>query len=149
LPFLPILLDNAAALCYIGRMMKQTKTKREQRIEALREVVRKHADEYQGRFGIGPCGALAMLLKEYGWGPICYAETSDTPAQPHSWFGHYLNRASNGLLIDISGCYIFGPGRQADYRDIEEVDGPDDDLWTKKDLDFWRERLGNLLEAVR
>ena len=54
--------------------------------------------EWEREFGFGPCGALAVLLREAGYGrvAVCQARQDTRPA-----FTHYINLTDDGWITDL------------------------------------------------
>ena len=107
--------------------------------DEIKQTVATHRVEFENRFGIGPCGAIAVILRERGFGHIIYAEANDDPTNECGWFGHYLIR-SLGKLVDLTNPFACPLA----YRDVQRLRGDElPELMTTKcaEINFWRERL--------
>jgi len=106
----------------------------------LRERVLSRYEAFQDRFGFGPCGAVAQVLRERGVGPIAMvwcAEPGTDPDDIYTGFTHYVNLGRKGKIIDASN-----PFTGCAYK-IEEALEPEEwpDLVDEEAVQFWRECL--------
>lgn len=117
------------------------------KLAKVREVVRQHGEAYQEQFGVGPCGALAIILKDAGWGQLAFAESNSVEHahDDYKWYPHYVILDAKGNVLDVSGEYLVSAAPKAVYREIEKMDEPADPLWGDEDLNFWRTRLEGLI----
>ncbi|KKK74942.1 hypothetical protein LCGC14_2878720 [marine sediment metagenome] len=107
--------------------------------DEIKRTVATHRVEFENRFGIGPCGAVAVVLRERGLGHVVYAEASGDPTNAAGWFGHYLIR-SFGKLVALTNPF----NRPLVYRDVQRLDSDElPELMTAgcDEVNFWRERL--------
>lgn len=123
--------------------MKRLTTKR---IETARQIVRDNAKQYEDKFGVGPCGALGLLLQAAGWGKLAMVETAPRHkvASEYAWYPHYVV-VRDGKIIDISGEYTQEVTPAVEYRSMEFMTDTADPLWGADDLDFWRAALAGVL----
>jgi len=111
-------------------MMEMTKTER-----TLRNQVMSHIEDWEEEKGFGPCGAVAALLREQGYGQVAACEYDlHDGAYP---FPHFVIVTDTGRIVDISNPFSGGS-----YVNLEIL--PDDempDLVEDGDIAYWRERL--------
>lgn len=118
-----------------------------------RDIVKANVDRYEAESGIGPCGGLAILMARAGWGTLAMLECTSEPnrGDEYSWYPHYVVRAANGMILDISGEYAASDKPQLVYRDVESIEecdiigsGPGF-VYGQADLDFWQPLLSEVL----
>lgn len=119
-------------------------------LKAARKVVVKAVGRYEEETGVGPCGALAILMARAGWGTLAVCESRDKDSRDeYAWFPHYLVMNA-GKVLDISGEYCGGKGTPV-YREVEAVKESDiigggmGCLYGQSDLDFWATELKAIL----
>lgn len=68
-------------------------------------------EDFENKFGFGPCGAYAALKREQGWGQVavCVAKCGDTE------FPHYVIIDGDGDIIDLANPL----GEPLAYGEIE------------------------------
>jgi len=55
--------------------------------------------EWEDRFGFGPCGALAVLLREAGYGHVAVCQAR---GKGQMSFTHYVNVTDDGWITDLA-----------------------------------------------
>lgn len=55
----------------------------------------------------GPCWPVCKVLSELGWGRVEFCKTKRV--RTGRWYGHYVLRATDGTVIDVSGEYLDMP----------------------------------------
>jgi hypothetical protein len=135
-------------------MIKAHTKPSKKQIEAVRAIACENIKEYEAQFGLGPCGILAELLCEAGWGEVGYCETAPagyehtvrgTDEDCRRWYPHYVI-VNNGKIIDVSGEYVASATPKPIYRDLEVcgVKGIDP-LWGDSDRTFWAPKLQGVI----
>jgi hypothetical protein len=121
-------------------------------IEAVRRLVRLHNPAYEEETGMGPCGALAVVLARAGWGEIAFVETTDAEKTDDcQWYPHYVIIGGDGEIIDVSGEYMVEIQPTPVYREIMPVEESDilqsgpGTVYRKSDVDFWQARLAEVI----
>ncbi|OGS01166.1 MAG: hypothetical protein A2V88_08780 [Elusimicrobia bacterium RBG_16_66_12] len=105
-------------------------TKTEQTMKAQ---VMAHYEEWQEEKGFGPCGAVAALLRERGYGRIA---TCDVDLHDGFPFPHFVIMTDSGRIVDVTNPF------EGTYVNIELLDDNEmPDLVQDEDVAYWRERL--------
>lgn len=109
----------------------------ERKLKDLKAKVMDLYDEWQDEFGYGPCGEVACLLREAGYGKVALAMVPQ--CTPGGTFGtpHYVVLESDGQIVDISLPWDAGS------YDVEEILEEDEypELVTAESVDWWRDRI--------
>jgi hypothetical protein len=127
-------------------MTKQTKPAADFALTNLHPAVAPHYADFEDREGYGPCGAVAVVLRERGMGQVMM-----TTVDLHDGsfpFSHYVIQTDQGEILDWTNPFS-GSTYSAEVPDEPIFLAlPDDELPDLVDeiaLDFWRKRL---LEAA-
>lgn len=110
-------------------------------MKRIQEAMMDKYEEFQNRFGIGPCGNIAAVLRKEGLGQIAVCDLLPEKAtNEEQAFPHYIIEAQDGKIIDITNPL---EGR---YLNVKVL-GPDEtpDLVDKEALGWLRK---NVLEKV-
>lgn len=89
----------------------------------------------------GPCGAVAMAQVLTGYGDtLHWCETRLDSAEP--WYSHWTVK-KNGVLQDISGCYLESDYAYPLYRRMtrRKIEWPNQ--YSVEEVNFWKEIILN------
>ena len=111
-------------------------------VSGLSDQLEKVYQDYQDTFGFGPCGALAALQRERGWGDVAVCTAT---AQDGTEFAHYIIIDADGDIIDLANPVTFW-GQQIDeelsYTEIEILPAGEMPDMVDADVVTWmRERI--------
>ena len=98
--------------------------------------------EYQNKFGIGPCLPVAVVLRERGYGDIYFGQYGPKDDLIQS-IGHYWIKSKDGKIIDPTNPFLKNKGWT--YWDVEKIPekeyNPDTTAYGEDDIEFWRKKL--------
>lgn len=91
-------------------------------------------EQFEDKFGFGPCGAYAVLRREQGWGDVaaCIAREGKTE------FSHYIV-VQDGVIIDMANPL----GAPLSYGEVEILDADEmpELCWDGEAVEWLRARL--------
>jgi hypothetical protein len=133
---------------YLRDMKRITNAK----LEAVRQAVRQHNPAYEAETGVGPCGALAVVLARAGWGElaVCESNSAALAADKYAWYPHYVI-LRNGKVVDVSGEYLASDKPQPVYREVEQITEADilssgpGTIYGSSDVQFWANALAGTI----
>jgi hypothetical protein len=104
-------------------------------------VTEKDIMDYIDKTGIGPCGPVAEVLRDLGYGEIetgYFGPRDDIfESIPHYWI-----RTKSGAILDLTNQGASNP--KYTYWDIHQLkhnEKCDFIVWGKSDYNFWKERI--------
>lgn len=114
--------------------------------DQIPEIDKKQYKSYMKENGIGPCGSIAFVLREMGFGEIEVGFVGKKGDYEKS-VPHYWIRTSEGKILDNNAKYFLeGTTMEKDheYWDVEKIphnEEPDTNLWNEKDYNEWRGKI--------
>jgi hypothetical protein len=94
-------------------------------------------EDWQETTGLGPCGAVAVVLRERGFGKIavCEYDLRDGSCP----FPHYVIVQPSGNILDTTNPFTGGQ-----YRDVEVLDDTEwPDCIGEGEAQYWRDLLAS------
>lgn len=105
------------------------------KIATMKQQVMAHFGEWEEERGFGPCGAVAALLRERGYGRVAFCEYDlHDGTYP---FSHFVIVTDKGHIIDITNPFTGGTHVNVEILPDDEMP----DLVEDEDVQYWRERL--------
>lgn len=107
--------------------------------ETMRAAVVKAYEARTQETGIGPCGAIAVVLDRMGLGVVasCTVVGHFADGMYTEDFAHYVAVNNDGNVLDIALPPGFRVKRYDDVYPYKFGDTPADELWTEEDYQFW------------
>jgi hypothetical protein len=113
-------------------------------MERVRARVREHHSEWQEFHHAGPCYSVAVALRRAGYGKVARCSTFNQDTK--RWYGHYVCQTASGKILDMTGEYLKEKRRtRVRYKNVYVVDYDRHDGYPETTIEFWQERLGDLL----
>jgi hypothetical protein len=86
----------------------------------------------------GPCGAIAQAQIELGYGDtLVWCMTKE--AYSYSEWDSHWTVTRDGIMHDLSGCYLDNPKSQPEYLSIRAHNWPA--CYTREEVDYWKRIL--------
>lgn len=96
---------------------------------------------YEENTGLGACGPVAELLRQAGLGNIIGGQVGPVGDYVKS-YPHYWIKSSDGRIIDpLRDIGTAKPGEYWDERVVKPTEAPDRQVWGKKDLEYWQNKV--------
>jgi hypothetical protein len=113
-------------------------------MERVRARVREHISEWREFHDAGPCYPVSVVLSRAGYGSVARGATFNQTT--HRWYGHYVCFTATGKILDATGEYLLEKRRtRVRYKGFYVVDYFRHDAYPETCVEFWKERLGDLL----
>ena len=114
------------------------------RLARVRARVREHIEEWREFHDAGPCYPVAVALVRAGYGKVARCSTFNQVTK--RWYGHYVCQTPDGKVLDITGEYLIAKRRtRVRYKGVYLVDYFRHDAYPERCIEFWQERLGDLI----